>query len=59
MNDFGEQMTRLMAERGIGVRELGRTLHFSPGHVADACWRWRRLYLRFLAACRAFRRASA
>jgi transcriptional regulator with XRE-family HTH domain len=33
--DFGEEMTRLMAARGIGVRELARRVHYNAGHISN------------------------
>jgi transcriptional regulator with XRE-family HTH domain len=35
MSDFGRELTRLMAERGVGVRQLARALYVNPGHVSS------------------------
>jgi transcriptional regulator with XRE-family HTH domain len=31
---FGDELGRLMAERGVGVRELARIAHYTPGHIS-------------------------
>jgi transcriptional regulator with XRE-family HTH domain len=35
MSDFGRELARLMAERGVGVRELARAVPCNPGHVSN------------------------
>ncbi len=35
MSDFGDELARLMAARGIGVRELARRVHYNPGHISN------------------------
>jgi hypothetical protein len=35
MSDFGRELARLMAARGVGVRELGRVLPCNPGHISN------------------------
>ena len=35
MSDFGRELTRLMAERGVGVRQLARALYVNPGHLSN------------------------
>jgi len=35
MSDFGTELTRLMAARGVGVRELARMVPCNPGHVSN------------------------
>lgn len=35
MSDFGGTLSRLMGERGIGVRELARMVPCNPGHVSN------------------------
>ena len=35
MSDFGTELARLMAERGVGVRELARTVPCNPGHISN------------------------
>jgi hypothetical protein len=35
MSDFGTELARLMAERGIGVRQLARAVYCNPGHVSN------------------------
>jgi transcriptional regulator with XRE-family HTH domain len=35
MSDFGSELARLMAARGVGVRELGRQVHYNPGHISN------------------------
>src|SRR5580692_8420724 len=35
MSDFGRELTRLMAERGAGVRQLARALYVNPGHLSN------------------------
>jgi transcriptional regulator with XRE-family HTH domain len=35
MNDFGTELARLMAVRGVGVRELGRRAHYNAGHISN------------------------
>jgi len=35
MGDFGRELARLMAERGVGVRELARAVPCNPGHVSN------------------------
>jgi transcriptional regulator with XRE-family HTH domain len=32
--EFAGKLRRLMAERGVGVRELARRAHFNPGHIS-------------------------
>jgi transcriptional regulator with XRE-family HTH domain len=34
MSTFGDELARLMAERGTGVRELARACYVNPGHVS-------------------------
>lgn len=31
---FGDELSRLMAERDVGVRELARLAHYTPGHIS-------------------------
>jgi hypothetical protein len=35
MTDFGAELTRLMDERGIGVRELHRMSHYEAGYISN------------------------
>jgi transcriptional regulator with XRE-family HTH domain len=35
MSEFGEQLRRVMAERGIGVRELARQVPCNPGYLSN------------------------
>jgi transcriptional regulator with XRE-family HTH domain len=35
MSDFGTELARLMAARGIGVRELARMVPCNPGHISN------------------------
>jgi transcriptional regulator with XRE-family HTH domain len=35
MSDFGTELARLMAARGLGVRELARTVPCNPGHISN------------------------
>lgn len=35
MSDFGDELARLMAMRGIGVRELARQVHYNAGHISN------------------------
>jgi transcriptional regulator with XRE-family HTH domain len=35
MSEFGTELTRLMAARGLGVRELGRLVPCNPGHISN------------------------
>jgi hypothetical protein len=35
MSDFGRELTRLMAERGAGVRQVARALYVNPGHLSN------------------------
>jgi transcriptional regulator with XRE-family HTH domain len=35
MSDFSTELTRLMAARGLGVRELARMIPCNPGHVSN------------------------
>src|ERR1700758_1113246 len=35
VSDFGDELARLMAARGIGVRELARRVHYNPGHISN------------------------
>lgn len=35
MNDFGRELARLMATRGVGVRELARQVHYNAGHISN------------------------
>jgi hypothetical protein len=35
MSDFGTELARLMAERGVGVRELARMVPCNPGHISN------------------------
>jgi len=35
MSEFGAELARLMAERGLGVRQLARALYVNPGHVSN------------------------
>jgi transcriptional regulator with XRE-family HTH domain len=35
MSEFSSELARLMAARGIGVRELARQVHYNPGHVSN------------------------
>jgi transcriptional regulator with XRE-family HTH domain len=35
MSDFGKELARLMAARGIGVRELARMVPCNPGHISN------------------------
>ncbi len=35
MSDFGTELARLMAARGVGVRELARMVPCNPGHISN------------------------
>jgi transcriptional regulator with XRE-family HTH domain len=35
MSGFGDELTRLMTARGLGVRELARRVHYNPGHISN------------------------
>jgi transcriptional regulator with XRE-family HTH domain len=35
MSDFGDELARLMAVRSIGVRDLGRQVHYNAGHISN------------------------
>jgi transcriptional regulator with XRE-family HTH domain len=35
MSTFGDELTRLMAEHGTGVRELARAVYVNPSHVSN------------------------
>ena len=35
MSDFAAELTRLMAARGLGVRELARMVPCNPGHISN------------------------
>ncbi len=35
MSDFSTELARLMAARGVGVRELARRVHYNPGHISN------------------------
>ena len=35
MSDFGTELARLMTARGLGVRELARTVPCNPGHISN------------------------
>ena len=35
MSGFGAELTRLMAARDVGVRELARRVHYNPGHISN------------------------
>ncbi len=35
MGEFGTELARLMAARGVGVRELARRAHYNAGHVSN------------------------
>ncbi len=35
MSDFGRELARLMAARGVGVRQLARAVYCNPGHVSN------------------------
>ena len=35
MSDFGTELARLMAARGLGVRELARMAPCNPGHISN------------------------
>lgn len=35
MSDFGGELIRLMAERGVGVRQLARDCYVNPGHISN------------------------
>jgi transcriptional regulator with XRE-family HTH domain len=35
MSDLGNELCRLMAERGLGVRELARRVPCNPGHISN------------------------
>lgn len=37
MSAFGNELTRLMAVRDIGVRELARQSHYSAGYISNLC----------------------
>jgi transcriptional regulator with XRE-family HTH domain len=37
MSDFGTELARLMAARGVGVRELARLVPCNPGHISNLC----------------------
>jgi transcriptional regulator with XRE-family HTH domain len=35
MSDFGTELARLMAARGLGVREVARMVRCNPGHISN------------------------
>ena len=35
MSDFAAELARLMAARGLGVRELARKVPCNPGHISN------------------------
>lgn len=35
MSDFGGELTRLMTERGVGVRQLAKACYVNPGHISN------------------------
>jgi hypothetical protein len=35
VSDFGDELARLMAARGLGVRELARMVPCNPGHISN------------------------
>jgi transcriptional regulator with XRE-family HTH domain len=35
MSEFGTELARLMAARGLGVRELARIVPCNPGHISN------------------------
>ncbi|HEX4255047.1 MAG TPA: helix-turn-helix transcriptional regulator, partial [Streptosporangiaceae bacterium] len=35
MGEFGEELARRMATRGVGVRELARRVHYNAGHISN------------------------
>ena len=35
MSDFAAELARLMAVRGLGVRELARMVPCNPGHISN------------------------
>jgi transcriptional regulator with XRE-family HTH domain len=35
MSEFASELARLMAARGLGVRELARTVPCNPGHISN------------------------
>ena len=35
MSDFAAELARLMAARGLGVRELARMVPCNPGHISN------------------------
>ena len=35
MSEFGTELARLMAARGLGVRELARLVPCNPGHISN------------------------
>jgi transcriptional regulator with XRE-family HTH domain len=35
MSTFGDELTRLMAEHGTGVRQLARTCYVNPSHISN------------------------
>jgi transcriptional regulator with XRE-family HTH domain len=35
MSDFSRELARLMAARGIGVRQLARAVYVNPGHISN------------------------
>lgn len=35
MSEFGIELTRLMAEREVGVRQLARAVYCNPGHISN------------------------
>jgi Helix-turn-helix domain len=37
MSGLGGELRRLMAERGVGVRELARLVPCNPGHISNIC----------------------
>jgi transcriptional regulator with XRE-family HTH domain len=37
MADFGDEVRRLLAERGISLRELARQTHFHVSHLSNVC----------------------
>jgi transcriptional regulator with XRE-family HTH domain len=37
MSGLGDELRRLMAERGVGVRQLARLVPCNPGHISNIC----------------------
>lgn len=37
MSGLGDELRRLMAERGLGVRQLARLVPCNPGHISNIC----------------------